>query len=198
MTEVDSGESTDSSPKSLGSRLVHRLAELRHHKDLVVLAIGIVLSGVSTVIGVAHVNWPWLFGLGCGITAVAALATRALEARELKDRVRNLWAALAVSVVLLAGAFCYHEWWDPSGASPLDNQVMVNGTDVQTVQPYDQPNGSQTYEYPPIYSDMPISLVCYVSLPDGPWYRIYQSGGWIPRDAVHAFPGLAFPNLPHC
>jgi len=112
--------------------------------------------------------------------------------------VRNLWAALAAAVVLLAGVFCYHEWWEPSRASPLDNQVMVNGTDVQIFWPYDEPDGKKTHEYPPINSDMPISLVCYVSLPDGLWYRTYGSGGWIPRYVVHAFPGLAFPNPPHC
>jgi hypothetical protein len=102
------------------------------------------------------------------------LATRALEARKLKDRVRNLWGALIVSVMLIAGVFCYHEWWDPSRAGPQDNEVMVNGTDVQVFLPYDQPDGSQTYEYQPINSDMPISLACYVSLPDGLWYQIWQ------------------------
>jgi hypothetical protein len=86
---------------------------------------------------------------------------------KLKDRVRNLWAALIVSVMLIAGVFCYHEWWDLSRAGPQDNEVMVNGTDVQLFLPYDQPDGSQRYEYQPINSDMPILLACYVSLPDG-------------------------------
>ena len=83
MTEVDSRESAGSPDESVRSRLVRRLPRFKQHKDLVVLTIGIVLSGVLTVIGVAHVNWPWLLGLGCGITAVAALATRALEMRKL-------------------------------------------------------------------------------------------------------------------
>jgi hypothetical protein len=82
------------------------------------------------------------------------LATRALEARKLKDRVRNLWGALIVSVMLIAGVFCYHEWWDPSRAGPQDNEVMVNGTDVQVFLLYDQPDGSQTHEYQPINSDI--------------------------------------------
>jgi hypothetical protein len=198
MTEVESRESAESPHESLRSSFVHRLARLKRHKDLLVLAIGVVVSGVSTVIGVAHVNWPWLFGLGCAITAVAALTTRALEARKPKKRVINLWAALITSVILLVGVFCYHEWWDPSQAGPQNNQVMVNGGDVQVFPQYDQPDGSQTYEYPPLNSDMPVSIVCYVSLPDGFWYRVYGNNGWIPRDAVHAIPGVAFPALPHC
>ena len=197
MTEVNSCEPTQSPRESLTRRFAHRSTKVKQHKDFIVLAIGIVLSGVSTVIGVAHVSWAWQFALGCGITAVAALATRALEVRKLKDRVHSLWAALVVSITLLAGVFCYHEWWEPVRPSPLDNQVMVNGTDVQVFKPFDQPDGSQTYEYPPLYSDMPISLICYVSLPDGLWYRVYHSG-WIPRGAVHVIPGLAFPNPPRC
>lgn len=200
MAEVHSREPVESLGESLGRRLIRRFARVKQHKDLAVLAIGIVLSGVLTIVGVTHVSWPWLFGLCCGITAVAALATRALEVRKVNDRVRSLWAALAATVVLFAGAFCYHEWWDPSRAnvSPLDNQVMVNGTDAQVFLPYDQPDGSQTYEYPPLNSDEPISLVCYVSLRDGLWYGIYNSGGWIPGDAVHAIPGVAFPSPPRC
>jgi hypothetical protein len=66
VTEVDLRESAKSPAESARSRLGVRFRKFKHHKDLVVLAIGIVLSGVLTVLGVAHVNWPWLFGLGCG------------------------------------------------------------------------------------------------------------------------------------
>lgn len=198
MTEVESREPAEALHKPLQSRLVHRLAGFKQHKNLLVLAIGIVLSGVLTVMGVAHVIWPWLFALGGAITAVAALATRALEARKSEDSARNLWAALIAFAIMLAGIFCYHEWWDSSHFRPQNSQVMVNGTDAQVFLQYDQPDGSQTYEYPSINSDESISLVCYVSLPDGSWYRIYGNNGWIPRDAVHAIPGVAFPDLPHC
>lgn len=167
-----------------------------------VLGIGIVVSGVSTALGIAHISWPWLFVLGCAITAVAALATRALQERKLKDRLRNLWGALGAAIVLLAGIFCYHEWWDPSNptnASPNGYQVIVNGSDVQVFSPYNQPGGSQTYEYPVLNSNMPVSLQCYVSLPgSGRWYEIYGDHGWIPHDAVHVIPGTVFPSPPHC
>lgn len=115
-----------------------------------------------------------------------------------KGRQRYLWGALAVMIVLLLGTFCYYEWWGPGRAGPSGNQVMVNGTDVQVFLPYDQPDGTQTHEYPVVNSDMTASLQCYVSLPDGLWYRIHGNGGWIPRDAVHAIPGTAFPDPPHC
>ena len=47
MTEVASGESADSPSEARVSWLVHRLAKLKHHKDLVVLAIGIVVSWIT-------------------------------------------------------------------------------------------------------------------------------------------------------
>jgi hypothetical protein len=125
------------------------------------------------------------------------IQTAATAARP-KGRQRYLWGALAVIIVVLLGTFCYHEWWSPTTAIQSGSQVMVNGTDVQVFPPYDQPDGTQTYEYPVVNSDTPVSLQCYVSLPDGLWYQIYGNGGWIPRDAVHAIPGTAFPNPPHC
>lgn len=115
-----------------------------------------------------------------------------------KGRQRYLWGALAVMIALLLGIFCYHEWRGAGMAGQSGNQVMVNGSDVQVFPPYDQPDGAQTYEYPVVNSDMPVSLQCYVLLPDGLWYQIRGNGGWIPRDAVHAIPGTAFPNPPHC
>jgi hypothetical protein len=130
------------------------------------------------------------------------VATRSIEARKHKDRLRSLWSAFGIVVVLLIGIFCYHRWWDPANAVNANSngyQVMVNGSDVQILLPYDQPGGSQTYEYPSLNSDMPVSLQCYVLLPQsGFWYEIYGGHGWVPRDAVHAIPGTSFPNPPHC
>jgi hypothetical protein len=196
--DADPPEAAEAPEESRRAQLVHHLKRWRHHKDLVVLGIGILVSGITTVIGIAHLSWPWLFVLGCSITAAAALVTRALAAEEPKDREWSLWAALIVVVLIPVGAFCYHEWWDPSRTSPSSNEVMVKGTDLQVFVPYDEPGGSQSYEYSVINSDEPISLVCYVSLPDGLWYQIYGNGGWIPQDAVHAIPGIAFPDPPHC
>jgi hypothetical protein len=162
----------------------------------------VALSGVSTVVGVAHVAWFWLLLLGCAITAVAALATRALQVRKLKDRINNLWQALAVALVLLLGIFSYHEWWDPANHQSANSngyRVMVHGSDTQVLPVYDQPGGSQTYEYPPLNSDEPVSLTCAVSLPgSGIWYEVYGDRGWVPGNAVHAILGTTFPNLPDC
>jgi hypothetical protein len=202
VAAIETDEPVRAPKEPLRKRLVRRLADWKRHKDFMVLGIGIVVSGVSTALGIAHISWPWLFVLGCAITAVAALATRALQERKLKDRLRNLWGALGAAIVLLAGIFCYHEWWDPSNptnASPNGYQVIVNGSDVQVFSPYNQPGGSQTYEYPVLNSNMPVSLQCYVSLPgSGRWYEIYGDHGWIPHDAVHVIPGTVFPSPPHC
>lgn len=203
-TEAGSTETEERSPDSLYRRLTHRLSQWKwkQHKDLGVLGIGVVLSGISTVVGLVHVSWVWLFIFGCAITAVASLATAAIQERKSKDGLHRLWQAFAVLVALGVGLFCYHAWLDPANQpSAYSNgyQVMVNGSEVQIFPVYDQPGGSQTYEYSPLNSDEPVSLVCTVSLPtSGSWYEVYGDHGWIPRDAVHAIPGTTFPNVPHC
>jgi hypothetical protein len=202
VTESGTDEPEEASRKSLGSRVKHQLHQVKQHKDLAVLGIGAVVSGVLTVIGIAHIPWGWLFGLGCAITAIAALVTGAVQASKPKERERNLWGTVAVMVVLVGLIFGYHEWWDPANQANVNTngyQVMVNGGDVQVLLVYDKPGGSQTYEYPPLNSDEPVSLTCYVSLPtSGLWYEVYGDHGWVPRDAVSAIPGTTFPNLPYC
>jgi hypothetical protein len=151
-----------------------------------------------TVIGIAHIAWGWLFGLGCAITAIAALVTNTVQASKLKERVRYLSGALAVAVVLLLVIFGYHEWWDPANstsASPNGYQVMVKGSDDEVIEVYDKVGGVPTYEHPVLNSDESVALICYVSLPtSGLWYEIYGYNGWVPRDAVYAVPGTAFPQ----
>jgi hypothetical protein len=169
-------------------------------KDRAVLGIGAGVSGALAVVGVAHIAWPWLWAAGCAVTAVAALATRAVETHKLKDKVHNLWAALAVSCAISTIAFCYHEWWDPSRARPSSYQVVVNGSgSAQMLYPYDQPGGTQGYNYAPIPAGITVTLSCYVSLQgSGLWFRVAGNHGWIPRDTVHAIPGIPFPNPPLC
>jgi len=204
MTEIVTSEAEERPPDPFYRRLRRRLSAVKwkQHKDLAVLGIGVVLSGVLAVVGVAHVSWFWLLALGCAVTAMASLAAAALQARKLKDRLHRLWQAFAVTIALLVGLFSYHVWWDPANhasASTNGYQVMVNGSDVQILPVYDQPGGSQTYEYSPLNSDEPVSLACSVSLPgSGLWYEVYGDHGWVPRDAVHAIPGTTFPTPPPC
>jgi MFS family permease len=200
VTERATREPDESAPEpGFRSRLAHRLAQWLRHKGWAVLGVGVVLSGVLAVVGVTHLAWPWLFAVGCAITALATLTIRALEARKLKDRVRNLYGALAIACLLPVIAFCYHEWWDPSRAKPGSYQVIVDGGANDVFYPYDEPGGTQGFVYRTIPSQSAISLDCYVSLPtSGVWYRIQYNGGWIPRDGVHAIPGVPFPSPPHC
>lgn len=203
-SEADTSKMTEEHTGSPHRRLTRwfSLWKWKQHKDIAVLGIGVALSGVSTTVGVAHVGWLWMLALGCAITAIASLATSALQEHKMKDRSRRLWQSLTIAVALLIGVFCYHEWWDPlksTNGSPDGYQVMVNGTDIQTFSVYDQPGGLQTYEYPMLNSDEPVALACYVSLAkSGIWYEVYGDRGWIPQDAVHAIPGMMFPSPPHC
>lgn len=203
-SQVAADPDAEHSSEPFRRRLARQLSKWKwkQHKDLGVLAIGVAASGVSTVVGVAHVAWFWLLLLGSAATVVAALATRAVQARELKDRNTSLWQALAVALLVLLGIFAYHEWWDPASrqsVNPNGHQVMVGGSDTEVFEVYDQPGGSPTYEYPPLNSVEPVSLTCAVSLPgSGTWYQVYGARGWVPRDAVHAIPGTTFPALSDC
>jgi hypothetical protein len=168
------------------------------HKDWAVFGIGVVLAGVLAVVGIAHVGWPWIVTLVCAITAVGGLATRALQQRKVKDRVRSLWTALAFSIAILLGLFAYHQWWDPA-LSPQSYQVILGGGDNDIFHPYDKAGGTQGFVYPTLLSQSTIDLQCYVSIPaSGVWYRILDNGGWVPKDGVSSVPGLQFPTPPHC
>jgi hypothetical protein len=156
---------------------------------------GVSISDAARRVDVAHAKG---IQLGDGNVQHNTYIQTAATVARAKGHRRYLWGALAVTIMLFLGAFCYHEWWAPGTTNQSSDQAMVNGTDVQVFPPYDQPDGKQSYEYPVVNSDMPVTLKCYVSLPDGLWYQIYDNGGWIPRDAVHAIPGTAFPNPPHC
>lgn len=181
------------------SRVLRLLPEWLRGKDRAVLVIGVLFSAVSTAVGVADLAWPWLVIAGCACTAVAALATHAIEARKQREKIHSLWAALAVACAVPIVAFCYHEWWDPARSSPASHEAIVNGNGAQVFYPYNEPGGAQGYTYEPLPADGTIRLSCFVSLPrTGLWFLVAGNGGWIPRDAMHAIPGIPFPSLPRC
>lgn len=200
MSDSETPESDEAVQPLRRPMMRRKLQGLLRHTDRVVIGIGIVLSGVLTVLGVAHIAWGWLFAAGCAVTAVAALATHGLQARKARDRARSFGSALVISSLIPVVAFGYHEWWDPSRTGPSSYQVIVDGGELDIFYPYDEPGGSQGgYVYAPVRSQGTISLNCYVSLPSsGLWFNIQSTGGWIPRDAVHAIPGTPFPTPPHC
>jgi hypothetical protein len=175
-------------------------ARLSRHKDIAVLALGVVAAGVSALVGIVHLGWGWIFAAVCAAALVAALATRALNAKKAEDRKRSLWAALGVACAIPVVAYSYHQWWDPARQANQIYQVVVGGPTDGVFHPYDYPGATQEdFVYSPVLSQSTIDLECYVTLPaSGVWYRILNNGGWIPRDFVYAIPGLAFPNPPQC
>lgn len=181
------------------SRIARSLPAWLQGKGRAVLGIGILLSAASTAIGVAHLAWPWLAAAGCAGTAIATLATHAIEARKQKEKVQSLWMALAVACAIPVIAFSYHQWWDPARVGVSSYQAIIDGNEVQVFYPYDEPGGTQSYTYAALPADGSVRFSCYVSLPSsGLWFLIANDGGWIPRDAVHAIPGIPFPDPPHC
>jgi hypothetical protein len=168
--------------------------------DRAVLGIGLFVSAVSSVVGIAHLAWPWLAAVGCAVTAIATLATRALDAKKQEEKIRSLKAALAIACAVPVVAFLYHVWWDHSGSDVPASQAVVAGSGgAQIFYPYNEPDGTQGYTYSPIVTGETITLTCYVSLSSSNfWYRMAGNGGWIPRDALHAIPGIPFLDPPHC
>lgn len=181
------------------SRVIRHLPGWLRGKDSAVLGIGILFSAVSTTVGVAHVPWPWLAAAGCAGTAIVTLATHAIEAPKQRQKIYSLWVALAVACAIPVAAFSYHEWWDPSRVGASSYQAIIDGNNVQLFYPYNEPGGTQSYTYSPLPADGTVRLSCYVSLSNsGLWFLIAGTGGWIPRDAMHAIPGIPFPSPPHC
>jgi hypothetical protein len=200
VPERDGPESPDGVvPKHQSWRVPAWLTRWSRHKDIAILAVGVVFAGVSAVVGIGHVAWPWIFAAVCAGAAAAGLAARALDTRKAKDRLRSLWAAVAVLCAILGFVFAYHQWWDPARHSGQIYQVIVDGGGNDAFLPYDYPGGTQGYVYGAIVPQSTMELECYVALPtSGVWYRILDNGGWIPQDGVHAIPGFAFPSPPHC
>lgn len=190
---------TQQAGRGTGARLVRGIRGWLRGKGRAGLCIAVGVSGVSAVVGVAHLAWPWLLLASCAITGIATLAALSMEGPK-KERVHNLWGALAVACAIPVTAFLYHEFWDPSRAAPTSFQVVVDGNaSAQVFYAYNEPDGTQGYTSPTIPAGTTISLSCFVSLPrSGLWFRIAENGGWIPRDAVHAIPGISFPEPPPC
>lgn len=185
--------------RGIRARLAEHIPGWLRGKYGAVLGIVVAISGVSAVVGIAHVAWPWLAAAVCAVTVIATLATRAVEGPK-KEKVSNLWAALAVACAIPVTAFFYHEWWDPSRIAPASFQAVVNGSgSAEIFYPYNEPGGTQGYAYHAIPVGTTISLSCSVSLTrSGLWFRIAGNDGWIPRDATHAIPGISFPAPPPC
>jgi hypothetical protein len=199
MSDPESHQTGEAAQQSRRVTLRRRIRGWLRHADLAVIGIGIVLSGVSTVLNVAHIALGWLLLAGCAFTAVAAITTHGLQARKARERSGSFGLALVIALLIPVVAFCYHEWWDPSRAGPRSYQVIVDGGVNDVFHPYDKPGGSQGFVYPSVLSQGTISLDCYVFLPSsGFWYQIQDNGGWIPRDGIRAIPGIPFPNPPHC
>ena len=198
---VDASEAGATQEASLGAgaRFARGIRGWLRGKGRVALCIAVGVSGVSAVVGVAHLTWFWLLLGSCAITAIATLAALAVEGPE-KDRVHNLWAALAVACLIPVTAFFYHEWWDPSRTAPASFQAVVDGSgSAEIFYPYNEPGGTQGYAYQAIPVGTTISLSCSVSLPrSGLWFRIAGNGGWVPHDGVRAIPGISFPDPPPC
>ncbi|GAB3987790.1 hypothetical protein GCM10029978_107960 [Actinoallomurus acanthiterrae] len=169
------------------------------HKDLAVLGVGIASSGVAAVVGIAKVPWFIMLLAGSAITCVAALITRALDARTLRKKVNALWLALAIASSIPFGAFAYHQWLDPSKEDQGDHALLANGRDPQFIRPADSPGGPPGYSHSAIIGGTTVWVHCFVKLPSaGVWYWLANDGGWMSQVDVQTMPGMPSPHIPRC
>lgn len=151
------------------------------------------------MIGVADVRPFWIGLLGATVTAIATLATRAIEASAPKSKVRYLWWALGASVMLLACLYAYNQWWEPQKYDQERSEMLVEGDDVNIWRPADEPGGEPTSVYPPIIGTTTVQVDCHVVLEDGEkWFRLSGHSGWLPSAALRPVRGLTRPDIPRC
>jgi hypothetical protein len=167
---------------------------------LAVLVLGTVVSGVMAVVGVVEIPRVWMVLAGCGVTAVAALAVRALETCTLKKKVNALWCALTVASSIPLVAFAYHQWFDASSRAQERFPLLANGADPAVMRPANYPGGPLGgYLHGGIIGGSTVWVSCYVVVPEADrWYWVSGDRGWVPASAVRPIPGLHTPQIPHC
>lgn len=168
-------------------------------KDLGVVALGITASGITAVAGVAEIPNAAMFLMGCGITAVAALATRALTVRTLKQKVNTLWWALGAALLIPLGAFAYQQWFDPSKTQDDEQVMVVSGSDVVVWRPAVTPGGDlNRFAHSPVAGGWSVNVRCYVDLATKErWYWL-RTGGWLPERSLSPMPGVPQTDVSKC
>ncbi|WP_345137311.1 helix-turn-helix domain-containing protein [Dactylosporangium darangshiense] len=179
-------------PRRPASATAGRRPMLVRRLDVVVLVLGMLLSGINAVAGAAHVAWYWLFGLGGVIAGIGATASSAATATEAGAKIRGLWIALGLSGGLLLGIFGYHTYLDPAShqVTPVE-MVVTLPAESYVVHPQGRPGGSDQFAFPPLIDGAHVRVDCVATAPDGTaWYRLAADHSFIPVAAVSTVKGL--------
>jgi hypothetical protein len=171
---------------------------VRHHVEVVVASIGILLSGVTAVVGAAHVPGAMLFLGGIAVTGLGTFLIRTLEKSTPEEKLRNLTIAMVFALSIPIGAATYHFWFDPSSHAPTYVSVVVDGTDVDVVRPVGEPGSQEFFDYPPVIGGTQVDVDCKVLYGGVAWYRLASNHSFLPATAVHAIRGVKTPSPPLC
>jgi hypothetical protein len=102
--------------------------------DLVAAAVAAASAGVIALVGLTHLPWPALVLLSAAVGAVAFTVTQAIVSRKLADHAQRWWSISTILVLLLvAGAFTYHELFDPATRAPALPFSAVVTADPSTI-----------------------------------------------------------------
>jgi transposase-like protein len=175
--------------------------------DLRAVIIAAIAAGATAVVGVAHIPWLALLLASTGVAAVAGCVTRAIEETKLVAKVRWLQVSVALSLLFPAGAWAYHDWWDPATHIVPTYPLVVNGDEVHVVALYGEAGGEpQIIATGPggqngLIGGQTYNFECTTVGRDGAvWLRYHRFGQvwWAQRAALHVPAGTPAPQIPHC
>lgn len=177
-------------------------------RDIAVGAVGAAIAGIGAAAGVAHISWVWLLLMGTVLAGIGICVERAMTASQ--PEVRALWwcLGLAAALMLSAGSFAYHIWFDPAERPHRTYQFVVNGDEVNVISLYGEAGGKpqmlatgeagqngliggEAYEF---------DCWAAVGKESQVWLKYHRFGRiwWAPRALLHAPAGVHQPRIPHC
>lgn len=168
-------------------------------RDLVVAAVPVAAGAVSGVVGVAAIPWLWLMLASGAVAAIAVCVEHALTARQLAARSRWLAIGLIVALSLPAGAFAYHQWFDPAARTPQKYYFVVNGGEANELRLSGEPGGEPQVLVQPLFGGQTYPFECWTAAPDGTaWLRLAGAQWYVPRAYLHPPSGIRQGRVPPC
>ncbi|MFD9258903.1 hypothetical protein [Streptomyces sp. NPDC059538] len=138
-------DSTDDASNPLASLSVRLTTAVRRffaspaRRDATALVIGLVSGGVGVIVGAADLSLWVMVVLSTLVAALFLVIERAATAATPDKRVRWLWAALGVALVLPTGTWAYHGLFDSDHRSTFPS--YLEGDQIPTLPSAGKPGG---------------------------------------------------------
>jgi len=199
-----------SESRKVTRRLIHlprRISWLRGGlRDGVIGVIAASAAGISAVAGLAHLPWSLILFLCAEIGALSIFVTHAATANTAQLSARYWCISFMLSLILPAGAFGYHAWFDPARVQHRVS-LIANGTEVNVGYLYGEPGGQpQILETGPLGQNgfiggQSCEFECIVTISDGEQWLRFPRGSrvwWAPRKFFHSPVGVTPEEIRRC